>query len=176
MLAALRAISPESRAEFATSACARVVALPEFSAAPRVAVYAALPSELSVTAVASAAAAQGKELLWPRLTPDGVLELAAARGDELVPSDRGFLAAPADRAPARLLPADLLLVPGVAFTRTGARLGRGGGHYDQLIAEAPGTVTVGVAFDIQLVREVPLEPHDRPVDLVITPSGVWRTK
>jgi 5-formyltetrahydrofolate cyclo-ligase len=68
---------------------------------------------------------------------------------------------------------DLVIVPGLAFTRAGARLGRGGGHYDRLLDGVEAT-SLGVAFDIQLVDDLPLEPHDRGVDLVVTPSGLWR--
>ncbi len=64
----------------------------------------------------------------------------------------------------------LLLVPGVAFDSRGGRLGMGGGWYDRLLS---GSVrSVGVAFDWQLVPDVPREAHDRPVDAVVTP-GAW---
>jgi 5-formyltetrahydrofolate cyclo-ligase len=67
---------------------------------------------------------------------------------------------------------DLLLVPGLAFTERGARLGRGGGYYDSLIASLdPHTTTVGVAFSEQLANEVPLQPHDQFVSLVLTDRG-----
>jgi 5-formyltetrahydrofolate cyclo-ligase len=68
---------------------------------------------------------------------------------------------------------DMLLVPGLAFSRSGARLGRGGGHYDRLLMEkAPRTVVLGVCFEIQLVEEIPWEEHDRAVDAIVTESGV----
>jgi 5-formyltetrahydrofolate cyclo-ligase len=169
-------MSAEERAAAGARVCERVVVLPEFAAAQRVAAYAALAHELPTAQLVAAAAARGKELLWPRLARSGRLELAAARIDELVPSERGFRVPPDDRGPAQARAGDLLIVPGVAFTMGGARLGRGGGHYDALIVASPGAITLGVAFDIQLVREIPLEPHDQCVDLVITPGGVWRTK
>jgi len=64
---------------------------------------------------------------------------------------------------------DLLLVPGVAFDLHGRRLGRGKGFYDQLLAVASGT-TCGVAFDEQIVKEIPVEPHDIFVDCILTPT------
>ena len=70
--------------------------------------------------------------------------------------------------PARV---DLLLVPGLAFTRDGHRLGRGGGYYDRLLAQCPPhTRTLGVCFATQLVTDLPVEPHDRRVQRVITES------
>ena len=176
MLASLRAISPEVRLDAGARVCARVAALPEFAAASQVALYSALASELPANDLAASAAAQGKHLLWPRSSRGDRMEFAEAALGELVPGERGFRVPPADRSPAGLRRGDLLIVPGVAFTNTGARLGRGGGHYDAVIAMNAGVITLGVAFDIQLVQGVPLEPHDRHVDLVVTPGGVWRTK
>jgi len=62
---------------------------------------------------------------------------------------------------------DLMIVPGVAFDRSGGRLGRGGGYYDRILSVYTGR-TVAVAFDFQLVDQIPVEPHDRPVDTVVT--------
>jgi 5-formyltetrahydrofolate cyclo-ligase len=70
---------------------------------------------------------------------------------------------------------DLVVVPGVAFTERGDRLGRGGGWYDRLIpALRPGCATVGVAFDIQVLPELPAEPHDARVSVVVTETRTLR--
>jgi 5-formyltetrahydrofolate cyclo-ligase len=50
----------------------------------------------------------------------------------------------------------------------------GVGYYDRLLADMPNAVTVGVAFDEQIVDAVPCEPHDRPLDAIVTPRGVRR--
>jgi 5-formyltetrahydrofolate cyclo-ligase len=62
---------------------------------------------------------------------------------------------------------DLMAIPGVAFDLKGNRLGRGGGFYDRMLSGFSGA-KVAVAFDFQLVDEVPTEPHDLPVDILIT--------
>jgi 5-formyltetrahydrofolate cyclo-ligase len=64
---------------------------------------------------------------------------------------------------------DFLLIPGVGFSLNGRRLGRGKGHYDRLLAEAPG-LKCGVAFDWQLTVEVPTERHDILLDCIVTPT------
>lgn len=70
---------------------------------------------------------------------------------------------------------DLVVVPGVAFTERGDRLGRGGGWYDRLLPQLrPDCATVGVAFDIQVLPELPVEPHDARVDVVVTETHVMR--
>ena len=59
--------------------------------------------------------------------------------------------------------------------RSGARLGRGGGYYDRALPYVrPGALMVAVVFDDEFVDELPVEPHDRPVTAVVTPTGGWR--
>lgn len=67
---------------------------------------------------------------------------------------------------------DLIIVPAVAYDSKGNRVGRGKGYYDRLLVRAH-AVTIGVAYDFQLFDTVEVEPHDRPVDIVITPSGIY---
>lgn len=67
--------------------------------------------------------------------------------------------------------ADCILVPGMAFDRRGARLGRGGGYYDRLLANRPAVSTaLGVAFSEQIVESIPEEPHDLRVDVILAPE------
>lgn len=66
---------------------------------------------------------------------------------------------------------DLIVLPGAAFTRDGKRLGYGGGFYDTLLAgPAAGIPLAGVCFPCQLLDDLPTEPHDQRVDMVITPE------
>jgi 5-formyltetrahydrofolate cyclo-ligase len=66
------------------------------------------------------------------------------------------------------------IVPGRAFTRTGLRMGRGNGGYDRWIdmqlVRNPAMKTIGVCFECQLIDDLPMESHDRPVDAVLTAS------
>lgn len=64
---------------------------------------------------------------------------------------------------------DVVVVPGLAFTRRGDRLGQGGGWYDRFLPRLrPDAVTIGVGFREQLVDELPVEPHDIALDRIIT--------
>ena len=68
---------------------------------------------------------------------------------------------------------DLVVVPGVAFDAAGRRLGRGRGHYDATLAGLPaGAARIGLAFELQLVPEIPEEPHDVRLDAVVTEARV----
>jgi 5-formyltetrahydrofolate cyclo-ligase len=64
---------------------------------------------------------------------------------------------------------DLILVPGLAFDLNGRRLGKGKGYYDRLLAGVSG-IKCGVAFDEQVVSEVPAGPHDVRVNCILTPT------
>jgi len=68
---------------------------------------------------------------------------------------------------------DIILVPGLAFTRKGARLGRGGGYYDRLLAQpACRAERIAVAFDVQIVDHIAVESHDQHIHQIITESGL----
>lgn len=64
------------------------------------------------------------------------------------------------------------LIPGLAFTETGHRLGRGGGFYDRLLVKYNVGIKVGVCFDFQICKEIPLEEHDLSMDYIVTPSRI----
>ena len=65
---------------------------------------------------------------------------------------------------------DLILVPGLAFSRKGTRLGQGRGYYDRFLSQLNGVTTLGVGFDWQLLIDVPEELHDIRLDGVVTES------
>ena len=66
---------------------------------------------------------------------------------------------------------EFFIVPGVAFDKTGKRLGRGGGYYDRLLANFQGHLTA-VAFEFQLVENVPTEPHDQSMHAIVTEKQI----
>lgn len=68
---------------------------------------------------------------------------------------------------------DVILVPGLAFTHEGHRLGRGGGYYDRLLAHPSCRAQrIGIVYDLQIVDSIPCEPHDQRVHQIITESGL----
>jgi len=70
---------------------------------------------------------------------------------------------------------DLVLVPGVAFDMNGNRLGRGKGFYDRILAMASG-IKCGVAYDFQLLEQIPTESHDAKVNFIFTPNRCVKRK
>lgn len=89
--------------------------------------------------------------------------------EDLAPGYKGI---PEPAAPAPTAPeADVIVVPGVAFTAGGTRLGYGGGFYDRYLAEATGT-RIGLCYDFQIVEDLPAGPHDIPMDRIVTEARV----
>ena len=134
--------------------------------------YAPTPEELDVWPLLVAAVAGGKSAALPSFRAQTGSYIACAVKDAIKDVQRGAfgIREPVARCLAEPVnKLDLVLVPGVAFDLHGRRLGRGKGFYDQLLAEVRGT-TVGVAFDQQVVGEVPVEPHDAHLNCILTPT------
>lgn len=91
--------------------------------------------------------------------------------DNLVAGPWSGIKQPAADAP-EITP-DVVFVPLVGFSSDGARLGQGGGHYDRWLAQHPHTIAIGLAWDCQLVENLPCEAHDRPLRAVITPARIY---
>ena len=111
-----------------------------------------------------AALAPGTRIALPRIDPDGMRFLVMGPGDTMR-AGRFGLTEPASGE--EVVP-DLLLVPLLGFTREGARLGYGKGHYDRYLAAHPGRATVGLAYAAQEFDTLPVEPHDQPLAAILT--------
>jgi 5-formyltetrahydrofolate cyclo-ligase len=134
--------------------------------------YAPLAGELDVWPLLETAIASGKMAALPRFAPNTKSYVACEvrePASEVKPGHLGIREPTEGCAKVRVNRLDLVLVPGVAFDLHGRRLGRGKGFYDQLLAAVRGK-TCGVAFDEQIVREVPVEPHDSDVNCILTPT------
>jgi 5-formyltetrahydrofolate cyclo-ligase len=108
------------------------------------------------------------ELIMPVSLRDGSLEWVVFSGAK-APGIFGFDEPVGE--PAQLTSADLILVPASAADQTGARLGKGKGFYDRALADlSSGAKTAAIVYDQELLERVPTEPHDRPVDFVVTPE------
>ena len=91
--------------------------------------------------------------------------------DELKPGRFGILAPEAESPEVE---PDLCVVPCIAVTESGDRLGRGGGYYDRYLADHPDTTAIALAFDEQIVGAIEAEPHDQRVDYIVTPTRTIR--
>lgn len=176
--AARRGLGPVCRAEIDAAVAARVIALPEWEAAPIVLAYLSVREEVDTRGLVRAAWDAGKAVAAPRVTgPRALAWYRVESGDALEMSRMGIEEPLANGARlvevGELPPTALALVPALAFDERGYRLGYGGGFYDAFLARFPG-VSVGLARRAALVPSLGafdvLEPHDRAVDLVVSES------
>lgn len=172
MLARRASLTDGERAALADAVTGRLLALPEVASARVVAAYAGTGTELPTLPLLDALAGRGVTVLLPVLLPDDALAWGRYDG-ALVAGRRGLLKPPV--ADAALASADVVVAPGVAYDAAGGRLGRGGGSYDRALAGVTVPV-VGIALDTEVVDEVPVEEHDRRVDVVVTPTRVLRVR
>ena len=170
--AARSGVTGEARAAAASAVAERAIALQGVADARAVLAYAATPEELDPSPLVSALRARGARVAYPRVCGPGALALHwCDEENDLTPGYCG-IAEPSEAAPvAEPHEIDLVLVPGTAFDEACGRLGMGGGFYDRLLPQlAPGALAIGLAFDEQLVAEVPAEAHDVPLGAVVTPT------
>ncbi len=137
--------------------------------------YAAVGDECSPEPAAQAARLAGWRLAFPRVAGAAPLSFHLAGPDGLRPGHRGIPEPDPGLPEAR---PDVVLVPLLAVDPSGHRLGQGGGHYDRTLAtlRAAGPVlAIGIAWDMQIRPQVPVAPHDQPLDAIATPSRFYWT-
>jgi 5-formyltetrahydrofolate cyclo-ligase len=163
----------DQRLALAHSLAAFAAALPRTSI---VSGYLPIRDELDPRPLMAELAARGAQLSLPvmvgRTSP--LLFRAWSPGDAMDTVAWGIQEPKADRP--TLIP-DLMLVPLLAIDRGGNRLGYGAGHYDRTIGEArrhKPVITIGLAFDTQIIDAVPHMPYDVALDYILTPSGLIR--
>lgn len=160
----------------------RFMQLPEYAAAETVMFYVDVRDEVRTRHALPAALASGKRVVIPYCV-DGELELFHLESmDELEVGMYKILEPRADLrdvAAKRLGPTDLnlIMVPGVAFDKSGGRTGHGKGYYDKLLEHATAqTPLVALAFECQMFPEIPCEDHDIYMDKVVTELDTYNGK
>jgi 5-formyltetrahydrofolate cyclo-ligase len=142
-------------------------------------IYAPTGSEVSTGLIFDDALAGGRAVYFPRFdsTTNSLRAVRVGARDDLAAGAFGILEprkeleAAADSELANIL----ICVPGLAFSREGWRLGRGGGHYDRFLADVGReAISVGLAYSFQLVDRIPHEGHDRKLNIIATESALLR--
>ncbi|MEE0570272.1 MAG: 5-formyltetrahydrofolate cyclo-ligase [Collinsella sp.] len=182
------ALDLDVRAAKSAVVCARLVELMESSGTAgqrTVAVYAAMGSEVDPAAFAAAAVKRGWRVAYPcmfsttdvmacgqRMCMRAVSAGDASEAPFIAHPTRAFAATDVDSDHFPIVPAktlDMIIVPLVAFDRTGARLGYGGGCYDRYLPMlSPACQIVGIAFDEQCVDHVPTDTHDLTLPNIVS--------
>ena len=163
---------------WSTAISARLTALDQWQRASVVHCYVgALPGEVKTEQLIERALIERKRVICSRVRPHGQLDhREVAHLSQLVGSVFGLrepdpeLCPPADPASA-----EIVVVPGVAFSANGARLGMGGGYYDRFLSKID-IPRIGLAFEMQLEDAITSADHDEPVDLILTELRVIRCR
>lgn len=169
----LKALSPSERRAGDALMFRRFLALPQTAAASVLLLYLGMGTEPDTARLLEPLWALGKRVCLPRCLPGNQMEVRLVQKESvLVPHPWGMLEPGTDCPLVTPEEIDLVLVPGLAFDRSGGRLGQGGGFYDRWLTGFSG-VTTGLYRDLVLLDRVPREAHDRAVDLIVTESRLY---
>ncbi|MGE5174566.1 MAG: 5-formyltetrahydrofolate cyclo-ligase [Betaproteobacteria bacterium] len=174
VLAARDGIPPEQRSSKSREIEGRLFSLSEFKSARIIMFFASFRSEVETGPMIRRALAAGKRVILPKVK-GSALELFEIKDFDKdvspgiwgIPEPRGLL-------PAKLDEIDVIVVPGAAFDERGNRLGYGAGFYDKLLSSF-NKMTVAVAFDVQIVPNIPTDSHDVPVKKIVTEKRIIET-
>jgi 5-formyltetrahydrofolate cyclo-ligase len=169
-----------SKDELSKTICDRFMALPDYAAAKTVLFYIDVRAEVRTRHSFPAALASGKTIIVPWCNDRGELELF--RLEDMSELAIGMYKILEPKPELRTLiekhvrpeELDLVMVPGVAFDRRGARMGHGKGYYDKLLQHARlDAPLVALAFECQLFPEIPVAPHDIFMDRILTEAAAY---
>ncbi len=176
-------LSADEQADRSRRVVTRLSAMEEIRGATHLFVYVSFRSEVQTREFIHQCLAEGKTVSVP-VTQVETSSLLAVRitdpGSQLRPGYCGIPEPTAAWADAnRVDPAtiDVVIVPGSVFDPRGGRLGYGGGYYDRFLSgQTPGALRAALAYDLQVVDQVPLEPHDRRMDRIVTETTIYRCR
>lgn len=174
-LARRRTHSDDDRMTAAEAIAAHVLAQPIVGRASRVAAYVSMPTEPGTGPTIAALMDRGIEVIVPIVLGADRLDWVVYSPDSAQTTTALGIAEPeGDRLGAAALDStDVVIVPALAVDHAGHRLGRGAGYYDRALANSS-AVRCALLFADEIVESLPHEPHDIAVEMVITPTGVFR--
>jgi 5-formyltetrahydrofolate cyclo-ligase len=177
MLAMRRALSANETESRGSSLKENILSLPEYKNAKKIMAFLAMKGESNLDGFIRQALLDGKEVYIPVCLPERQME--AGRLIDMEHFEKGPLGL-------RNLPAgyevtspeslDLVLIPGLAVSQEGIRLGMGAGYYDRYLARVPFEKRVAALWDFQVIPDIPSEPFDQKIAKIVTDKSVIVTK
>ena len=168
MLAKRDGLMPAQISRLSRAAQESIIRSKEFRTAGCVGAYFAFGSEVRTDLLISEVKKLGKTVALPRVEGQNISFYQYLDSNHLVKGRFGIME-PLPQI--RVKGIDLLVVPGIAFDRRGYRLGYGKGYYDRFLSENP-TISIGLAYSIQLVENIPHRSHDRRMDAIAAEDGI----
>ncbi len=173
----LERMSEADRHAKSLSICSWVAASPEFASARVVMLYMSTPLEVDTAPLALRAWQAGKTVVVPKVSWDQrrMLPVEITSLHDQMTSTGPGIREPIAGHPMPVDFIDLVIVPGLGFTNNGYRIGRGMGFYDRFLAQPEFVgLSSGLAFQEQVVEQLPLLDHDIPLSMLATDRGVRR--
>lgn len=168
-----RAETSAARAESSRRIAGHLLAMPAYQSAGTVFCFVGTDREIDTSAILRDALARGKRLCVPLCAGAGRMELRQVTALEQLMPGAYVIPEPPRRSPRVEADAvDLAVLPCLGCSRSGHRLGRGGGYYDRFLAHYRGGAVV-LCRERMLREDIPQEPHDYPVPWVLTERGLW---
>lgn len=171
-------MTEEQRHRQSQIACSLLIRAPEFATAQVVMLYLSASTEVDTAPLALRCWQDGKAVVVPKVSWDQrrmlPVEIHSLATDGLTTTGPG-VREPIAGKPIPINMIDLVIVPGLGFTPTGYRIGRGMGFYDRFLAQSDFLgLTCGLAFEEQLVETLPVLDHDIPLSMLATDRGIRR--
>ena len=149
-----------------------VTALPEYSNSRRILAYADYNHEVMTKYIIEAAWNDGKEVAVPKVVGQ---DMVFYKLTDFAQLEKGYFGIP-EPARGEIVQWEeaLMIMPGVAFDRQNHRVGYGGGFYDRFLEKHPYITRVAVAFEFQMMSEVPVEPTDISPEIIVTEKEIYK--
>ena len=163
--AEIKKLSAEDKATLSSQIFNKIATIKEIENASVIALFTSLPDEPQTDDFIKQLLLQNKRIVAPRIEGEDMNFYDISKG---VAVGAYNIMEPIANTPIEPREIDAMIVPGVAFTREGARLGRGKGFYDKYLSRSGfRAYTIGVCYPCQIVESLPAEPHDKIIDRVI---------
>lgn len=173
----LASMSEADRHQKSQAACSLLSSTSEFEAARVVMLYLSTPNEVDTAPLALKCWQSGKTVVVPKVSWDQrrMLPVEIATLQAGMTTTGAGVREPIAGKPIPVDLIDLVVVPGIAFTAGGHRIGRGMGFYDRFLAQSDFMgVSCGLAFEEQVVDQFPVLDHDIPLCMLATDRGIYR--
>ena len=176
MIEKRRQLDGQEREKAGAAAADQLIKLALWDEADWVFLYCAVRGEFPTDAIRDAAFAAGKRVAAPVSLENGIMHFYELRSREDVQIGKYHIPEPR-RQDQEVVPTErtIVLVPGTAFSEAGDRMGYGGGYYDRYLKQADG-ISIGLAYEFQVLAVIPREEHDVRLSLLVTEERICSCK
>ena len=151
--------------------CKRLIETELFKQAEDIYFYYPLGNEVNLLEAAREALKQGKRIGFPKTEGNDVLFYQVENLEDFTPGSFHVMEPVSDKLLTAKKP--LILTPGLVFDKQKNRMGYGKGYYDRYAASVPKAVKIGIAYEIQIAHNIPVDCYDVPMDYVLTELRIW---